>query len=366
MTKGYLKPYRDCQTRLRSAGTIYSCNPRSEQRMSQQPAVTILDYERRTLWMCLMSSIGDALRGERLRRGIMLEQVAAETKIGVTYLTAMEEDRFDQIGVGCFFRRNFLRQYARVLGLDEEELVSLFNQQFETNVAPPPEPEPPPSVFHLPSMGVRLWALAVLACFGTYKLDQSGWFSSSRPKASAMSAPIAPAHPVKSEPRQIGQPQRNPPAEADRAIATDPGTSSGGNPPMRVELRATEPVWLSIKADGVFSYSGTLETQQNKRIDAHTKMSVLVGNAGGLEVSLNGKPIGPVGTHGEVLSLEFTPEGFHVVRGVKIPPPTPAESVAPKDEALGRYVPPPLLGCGLFRVARAVKFSRVSDECPGQ
>jgi cytoskeletal protein RodZ len=283
-----------------------------------------------------MSSIGDALRGERLRRGIMLEQVAAETKIGVPYLIAMEEERFDQIGLGSFFKRNFLRQYARVLGLDEEELVSLFNQQFETNVAPEPEPEPPPSVFHLPSMGTRLWALAVLACIGTYRLDQSGWFSSFRPKTSAVSPSMALADPVKSKPRQTAQPQRNPPGEADRAIATDPETLSRGSRPIRVELRATEPVWLSIKADGVFSYSGTLETQQNKRIDALTKMSVLVGNAGGLEVLMNGKPIGPVGTHGEVLSLEFTPEGFHVVRGVKTPPPTPEEPVRPKDEALGR------------------------------
>jgi cytoskeleton protein RodZ len=285
-----------------------------------------------------MSSIGDALRGERLRRGIMLEQVAAETKIGVPYLIAMEEDRFDQLGLAYFFKRNFLRQYARVLGLDQEELVSLFIQQFEANLAPPPEPEPPPPILHLPSRGALLWAFAVLACIATYRLDQGGWLSSSRAKTNAMSPSMAPANPVKSQARQTALPQRNPPAEADRAIANDPRASSGGNAPMRVELKAIEPVWLSIKADGVLSYSGTLETQQNKIIDAHTKVSVLVGNAGGLEVLLNGKPIGRVGTPGEVLSLEFTPEGFHVVRGVKIPPRTPAESVAPKDEPLRRYV----------------------------
>ena len=198
----------------------------------------------------------------------------------------MEEDRFDQLRLGHFFQRNFLRQYARALGLNEDQLVSLFVQQFETNLPPPPEPEPPPPVFHLPSTGTLLWALAVLACVGAYRLDQSGRFSSFRPKSSAMSSSIARADPVKSEPRQTAQFQRNAPAEADRAMATDPGAVSGGNPPMRVEFRATEPVWLSIKADGSSSFSGTLETQQNKRIDAHTTMSVLVGNAGGLEISI--------------------------------------------------------------------------------
>jgi cytoskeletal protein RodZ len=42
-----------------------------------------------------MTSIGDELRTERLRRGLKLEQVATETRIDVSYLEAMEENRFD-------------------------------------------------------------------------------------------------------------------------------------------------------------------------------------------------------------------------------------------------------------------------------
>ena len=34
---------------------------------------------------------------------------------------------------------------------------------------------------------------------------------------------------------------------------------------------------------------------------------MLVGNAGGVEISLNGKPIGPIGPRGQVRVVEFTP-----------------------------------------------------------
>jgi hypothetical protein len=80
---------------------------------------------------------------------------------------------------------------------------------------------------------------------------------------------------------------------------------------MRVAFTATEPVWLSIKSDGTETYRGTLEGQQE--FGASNRMMVLIGNAGGLGVSLNGRPVGPIGGHGEVRLLVLTPKGASVV-----------------------------------------------------
>ena len=41
--------------------------------------------------------------------------------------------------------------------------------------------------------------------------------------------------------------------------------------------------------------------------------NLLIGNAGGLEISLNGKPIGPVGPRGQIRIVELTPAGFQIV-----------------------------------------------------
>ena len=64
---------------------------------------------------------------------------------------------------------------------------------------------------------------------------------------------------------------------------------------MQVAFTATEPVWVSVRSDGTRAYSGTLEGRQSREFGASKKMTVLIGNAGALEVSLNGKPVGPIG-----------------------------------------------------------------------
>ena len=90
-------------------------------------------------WEFAMTSIGEALRHERLRRGLMLEQVAAETKIASHHLKAMEEDRFDRLP-GGLFTRSFLRQYTQTLGLDEAEVMEALKQLFPPEPAPEPKP----------------------------------------------------------------------------------------------------------------------------------------------------------------------------------------------------------------------------------
>ena len=77
-----------------------------------------------------MTSIGDTLRRERLRRGLDLDKVAAETKIGRHQLEAIEANQFDRLPGGVF-ARSFIRQYARLLELDDEEIIAELKQQFD-------------------------------------------------------------------------------------------------------------------------------------------------------------------------------------------------------------------------------------------
>jgi hypothetical protein len=100
---------------------------------------------------------------------------------------------------------------------------------------------------------------------------------------------------------------------------------------VRVAFTATEPVWISVKCDGALSYTGTLVEPETKTFEASTAVTVMLGNAGGVTISLNGKPVGPVGGHGETRSLELTPNG---VRG--LPHPSAAKTIdfEPKLENL--------------------------------
>lgn len=72
-----------------------------------------------------MANFGEALRKERENRGIALDAVSGATKISLRHLHAVESDNFDQLP-GGLFNKNIVRNYARTLGLDENEWVDRF------------------------------------------------------------------------------------------------------------------------------------------------------------------------------------------------------------------------------------------------
>jgi cytoskeletal protein RodZ len=68
---------------------------------------------------------GEALRCERQRRSVSLEEIAQTTKVTVRSLQALESDSFDQLP-GGILSKGIVRSYVRFLGLDEGEWVERF------------------------------------------------------------------------------------------------------------------------------------------------------------------------------------------------------------------------------------------------
>jgi cytoskeleton protein RodZ len=328
-----------------------------------------------------MTSIGDTLRRERLRRGLDLDKVAAETKIGRHQLEAIDANQFDRLPGGVF-ARSFIRQYARLLELDDEEIIAELKQQFDEPADTAPVLEPQPSSAPLPympsledlrdrlrsdsSISAFIWVvIVVLVCAGVY----SFWQKSRRPvsqvaavAASPQQAPrVAVSAPHLAEPASL-QPKVSAesaesksdfrPAEvtangtirvpAETARPPEPlstrataGKPEGFPVAMRVAFTASEPVWVSIKSDGARAYIGMIERQESKQFDASRRMTVLVGNAGALQILLNGKRVGPIGPRGEIRLLVLTPQGAHVVPRTP-PTPSPTSDVASPSAEGGR------------------------------
>jgi cytoskeleton protein RodZ len=251
---------------------------------------------------------GDVLRAERLSRGLRLEDVSTETKIGLHLLQAIEENRFDLLP-GGLFTRSFLRQYASALKINDERIFASFDKQF--NEAPLPLPPPLPQVSRpkmrfLPTCG--WFAITIVLGGAAYGLWQNA-------RAGLQDTNPAPQHHL----QQQAQSDAVSPLTPTRRLSTQGPTHieeptplpvpAGG---MHIVFTAIEPVWLSVQCDGHQVFAGTLEEKQTKNIDASTKMVALIGNAAGLGVSLNGKELGPIGQHGEVRVLEMTPAGTHI------------------------------------------------------
>jgi cytoskeleton protein RodZ len=72
-----------------------------------------------------MEHFGEALRCERQRRSVSLEDIAQTTKVTVRSLQALESDAFDQLP-GGILSKGIVRSYVRFLGLDEGEWVDRF------------------------------------------------------------------------------------------------------------------------------------------------------------------------------------------------------------------------------------------------
>lgn len=61
-------------------------------------------------------SLGNVLAEARLQRAMTIEQVAAETRVPIRYLHAIEAERFDVIP-GRIYAKGFVKAFARSVGV---------------------------------------------------------------------------------------------------------------------------------------------------------------------------------------------------------------------------------------------------------
>lgn len=296
-----------------------------------------------------MTSVGETLRRERLRKALGLEQISRETKISARLLDAIENDQFDALPGGVF-AKSFVRQYARFLGLDEEELAADLEkvihpvEELPGFAAPPAEP-----AFKVPRMvewegtgrskSSVLPALAMVVAVMLVCSAVFAWWQRSRHSAPAKAqavvqkAPSSLPAPIESAPATstaASNPQTAPQSEASTPQAATP-TQEGTAPvndsasaTLRVSLTADADSWVQISADGKNVMTGVLHPQEVKTIAAVDVLRIRTGNAGDLQVSVNGKPAGPLGPKGQVRTLEVTRGGLQILP----PPPKPAPAPA--------------------------------------
>jgi cytoskeleton protein RodZ len=75
-----------------------------------------------------LPSIGEALRSAREAQGRSVEEASAATRIRSSYLEALEQERFEELG-GNVYAKGFLRSYANFLGIDPAPLLDAYRAQ---------------------------------------------------------------------------------------------------------------------------------------------------------------------------------------------------------------------------------------------
>jgi len=269
-------------------------------------------------------SVGETLRRERLRLGIDLESLSQHTRIRRQYLEAIEADQPE----GCpgrFFYRSFVRQYAGEVGLNPEEIEAgiretpAVSEVQDSSAAPEKFPLRSPDFILTESnrdhssRGGKIWgsvaALAAVIIGGA--LLYSRWSGHQvdgvRPPQQSAAAPAqSAAVPAKPAPPPVAAP-----APASPPVSTAPAPPEEG---VTVTVKATQTAWISLLAEGQNAVIATLKPGEEKTIAGKDLVRLRTGNAGGIEISLNGKPIGPIGRSGQVRTVVFTPQGFRIVQ----------------------------------------------------
>jgi transcriptional regulator with XRE-family HTH domain len=245
-------------------------------------------------------SLGKYLKKERENRKVSLKEVSKQIKVREPFLRAVEEDRRDLLPPVTYVK-GFLSAYAKFLGVDPNEVIVRYEAESKVQAVVPPEVLPRKRVLRNPKY---LWTIGGVIIVGFIVLYLL--VSPTRP-------PVAPL-PSKPKPtKAIPQPTPPPVSEKPPALE-EKGISLG--------VKAVERTWVAIQVDDQPVREATFQPGESFTYRATKRIELVVGNAGGLEMTFNEKRLEKMGKSGEVVTVIFTPQGVETTRR-KSPEPAP-------------------------------------------
>ena len=278
-----------------------------------------------------MPTIGQELRRERELRGIALSDIAKITKIKLTSLQCLEEDKLNLLP-GEFFIKGMIRAYAKVVGLDEQQLLTLYEHSLQQKALDQVHEARRKETHilksrasHLPLIviaAVLVVAVTLLLVFGfAQKRGAPAETKASAPAVEAKPAPSAavpgasaqgstqtPAQPQAQAPvRSSGAAQASgpaaAPAQAPAPAAVQPSPSKVEAQPSGISLviSAQQETWIQVKADGQVVLGRLLQAGERVTLTCRREFVLDTGNAGGFTYTLNGRPGKPLGGPGAVV-----------------------------------------------------------------
>lgn len=292
-----------------------------------------------------MKEIGLLLKQTRESQGKSLEDISSQTKIQLPTLLALENGEFGKVTNKAFLK-GFIRQYAKALGLNADELLS----SYDKSVAGTPEPKPVPVSkldsnqltektnllwFRTPSQFITLGAVVIILVlitsiyFLSMKIvsysqetvrnesalaaDESDEESPPASSATPAEALIPNAEPV--------EPQVT--SKTTESQATTPAAPSANDGPEEEEPppRGVAPAgevkqkMVTIEARSNISVEAAWSTgkKENIQLSANSrhvfyyldKIKIVLSDGGGAKVTTHEKSLGIPGESGKPITMNF-------------------------------------------------------------
>ena len=236
-------------------------------------------------------SFGRYLQGIRLEKKISLEQVAEQTRVGLGNLLLIEQEDHDQLPAEVFVK-GFLRSYAAAVGADGDEAVRRYESRLDV-VQKIAESEAAIS-----KSETRLWwkliiSVGLLFCIIAVSIPVISFLRhTAGTEKSLRRTPLA------AEEKPVA-------GEAQEGVNLAPESANAVPEKLSLQITALSNTWVKVIIDEKESTEYNLNTGDDIELEATAGYNLLIGDAGGIKVTLNDKPVSIPGESGQVVTIHL-------------------------------------------------------------
>ena len=242
-------------------------------------------------------SLGSLITQARKSAGLSIEDLSAATNIRSSLLREMESDSFGNCG-GETYARGHIRNIATKLGVDPLIFIAAFEEEQMQVDRSMQDLLVEKGVMNEPQEARKV-SWKVLATISVSSLFVVGLAQIIISNTSSLDIP----EPIATTSESASS---TPSASASEATPTEEATVSTGTGVELVITATRAKSWLFVSdASGRTLFSGQIARGTTKTFSTDLSLNVKIGNAGGVDLTVNGKSVDPIGVDGEVVSVSY-------------------------------------------------------------
>jgi cytoskeleton protein RodZ len=275
----------------------------------------------------------DVLDVRKIREalGMSLDEISRVTRINASALEAIEKGDFNLLPEPVY-ARSFIEIYAKIVGIESEKILSRYHSYLEREESRKGPENLKKQSWLKSHVSIIIWCIVFFCVIfffafsylykdyeGTREVENGQAIEKPEGGPDRGEVPLTEGVEREAAPK-IETAALEKAAEAEVALPEEEATKSavvsalpgGGQEVVReevseetylLEIKATEWTWLEIIKDGGEPFEVLLKPGDTIKREATDTFSLVVGNAKGVDITFDGKSLGRLGRHGEVILL---------------------------------------------------------------
>jgi cytoskeleton protein RodZ len=249
-------------------------------------------------------TLGSTIRDAREAARLSIESLSDSTSIRIGLLTEMENNNFSHCG-GDTYARGHLRNIAAKVGIDPQVFIDLYNEEHSAEHRAIQDLLAENNVMQVPREKKKIsWkvpatiSVSILLVIGIVQIvisNQSSKTSSTPAVEVSQSA----------EPAATASVAESPTPAATGTPSTSATTPTRSGPITLAIVAARGNSYIDIVVDGKHVSKGSLFQGDSKSFQGNTAISIYLSNPAGLDLTLNGKALAPLGGQNEEVRRTF-------------------------------------------------------------